>query len=253
MTIQITSKLEIEVGGLNQRELVDAGMFASKNRCQALMVPPTAVQAAIVDKSTRDGQYRIVAAVDFPAGREFALDKLRDVPQDAFEADGFEIVLSANRGEANCKNEIRAITDLIKRYNPLAEIRFVLGIFNRNDAEIKACCEEFKFSRPALVRLETSLVIVPALTAIVAAVERVRADAPNLVKVCGLPKDPREQCQKVMALLKIPGVTRIGVSLDQARSILRMAQEIQNQPAQPLAPKQESAQEAKVPDQTEKL
>jgi deoxyribose-phosphate aldolase len=246
MTIQITSKFEIEIGGMNQRELMDAGIFALKHRCQALVVPSVAVQGAIVDRSTRDGQYKIVAAVDFPAGSQFALDKLRDIPQDAFDADGFEIVLSRNRGEANCKNEIRAITDLIKRFNPLAEVRFVLNVFSRNDVEIKACCQEFKTSRPAFVRLEASLIVVPAITAITAAVERIRADAPNLVKVCGLPKEPGEQLQKAEALLKIPGVVRIGVSLDQARSILRMAQEAQNKPPQEPAKVEETQ---KAPEQ----
>jgi deoxyribose-phosphate aldolase len=220
------TKVEVECLGA-QRDLIDAGMFVSKHRCAALVVAPAAVQAAIVDRSTRRDNYPIIAAVDFPSGRAFALDKMRDVPEDMFQADGFEVVLSVGRGGATCKNELHVIAETLKRYNSVADIRFVLNFFDRDDEEVAACCEECRVQTPQFVRLEAGYI--PRTAAVVAAAAgEVHKRTATPIKVSGPPEAywrANHDClTQVEAILRVQGVGRIGLALSAARAMQRAAQ-----------------------------
>ncbi len=98
--------------------------------CPAMVVNPLLVAGAIIDRSTKSGplpsiRYKVVAAVDFPDGGQYAIDKFKNCPRDFMSADGFEIMLS-NGSKAHIHNEMKAIYEWVRAMNPLAEIRWVI-------------------------------------------------------------------------------------------------------------------------------
>jgi len=215
------TKLEIEVSSYDKQEFIDVGTFAFKNICPAIVVPAEAVQAAIVDRSMRNGQYLVIAAVDF-MNRNYALDKWRPYTDDIFGADGFEITIGG-RNEVQCANEIRTIMDYVKGYNSIAEIRFVLNS-SMSEATIKACAKEFIQRKPSFVRTDVNLVVERKAEDLSHVISTMSPIVAVPFKACGISaQDPAGQHKKAVELLSIRGVQRIGVTLKQARAIQKAA------------------------------
>jgi hypothetical protein len=259
MTVQITNKLEIEIGQLNQREILEAGTFSTKNHCQAIIVMPDAVAGVMMDKSTRNSQYRVIAAIDFPNGRNFALDKWRDISPDVLAADGFEILLSMGRTPADCRNEIRAIMEFIRgQVNPMAEIRFVIRAFERSEKELDECFEGFRKNPPNMIRLDHRLLrareIVKAVDAEkcnrkilddqIKMIEALRSRMAIPIKVSG-----NVDLAMVQELSKVHNTTRFGVSLAQAKSIMKEALEAQKVTAMATATAKKAEESKDVEDE----
>ena len=75
MIHQITSKLELNL--LNQRTSPEFVCdFAIKHRIPAIVIPPDLVAPVLTRRMIRSGQFKIIVALDFPNGKNFAMDKL---------------------------------------------------------------------------------------------------------------------------------------------------------------------------------
>ncbi len=122
---EITSKVELNVFDTKVPP-IRVGEFAVKNSVPAIVVPPEFVAPFVVDRTFKNGFYRIIAAVDFPFGKKFAMQKVRDMGRDALAADGFDIQLSTDRTTAEIFNEIKSVTEFLKSLNMAAEIRWTL-------------------------------------------------------------------------------------------------------------------------------
>jgi hypothetical protein len=215
----ITPKLEIQTQG--QREIIEAGTLAKKGRCSAIVVPPELVQGSVVDREMKKADYMVIAAIDFPGGREYALDKFRGLTEDVWSADGFEVVLS-KRGEAALNNEITTLTELIRQYNSLASIRFVFSPAERSEGEVKACSEQFKERMPHFVRVGVDFTTTVPVNKTKEEIQKLTAKSSVAVKVCGLEREKEFEC--CQDLLQIQGVQRIGVTLEQATKIFQIEQ-----------------------------
>lgn len=122
---EITSKVELNVFDTKVPP-IRVGEFAVKNSVPAIVVPPEFVAPFVVDRTFKNGFYRIIAAIDFPFGKKFAMQKVRDMGRDALAADGFDIQLSTDRTVAETFNEIKSVTEFLKSMNMAAEIRWTL-------------------------------------------------------------------------------------------------------------------------------
>lgn len=125
----ITTRFEINVLDKTVNP-ADASTFAIKHNCPTIVTTPDLVAPFIVDRSAKRGLYKIIVAVDYPTGANFALQKLRGLSADAMAADGFDIVRSNGRTPIDVRNEVKAVNEFIKQVNPVAEIRWVLRAFD---------------------------------------------------------------------------------------------------------------------------
>lgn len=127
--LKVTTKLEINV--LNPAVDYNAvSMFVGQHKCNAIVLDHQLVPAAIVDRSAKNGRWKIVAAIDFPLGNNFSIDKLKNLDASIFNADGMDIVLTPGRTEVETYNELKALNDFVKRsVNPLIDIRYVINYY----------------------------------------------------------------------------------------------------------------------------
>lgn len=102
------------------------GEFAVKNSTPAIVVAPEFVAPFIVDRANKRGFYKIIAAIDFPFGKNFAMQKVRGISRDVLAAEGFDIQLSVDRTTAETFNEVKSVTEFLKSLNQAAEIRWTL-------------------------------------------------------------------------------------------------------------------------------
>jgi deoxyribose-phosphate aldolase len=222
-------KLEPDLQAGNVREAIQAGMFALKHRCQAIIAAPALVSSLLTDKAVRGGQFNVIAAIDFPNGRNFALDKWKDVGKEVLSADGFEVMLSMGRLPAECRNEIRIVTEFIKgQINPLAEMRFVLRVFDRTQAEIEECLKGIAAYPPAMIRLDhrtSAPNTIIDLKKQIEAITLIRKHVATPIKVSG-----NLDFQALKELSNIQKVHRFGVSMSQAREIVNAVRKEEEKP-----------------------
>lgn len=122
---EIASKVELNVFDAKVAP-TRVGEFVVKNMAPAIVVPPELVAPFVVDRANKRGFYKIIAAIDFPDGNNFAMQKVRDMGRDALAADGFDILLSLNRTTGETFNEVKSVTEFLKSLNQVAEIRWTL-------------------------------------------------------------------------------------------------------------------------------
>ncbi len=153
----ITGKLEINMvtPGIDPAATSN---FALKYRCPAIVMNPEFVPAMLVDRSAKNGQYKIVAAIDFPNGKNFALDKLKHIDPMALGVDGMDILLSQHRTEIDIMNELKTLTEFIRgSINPAISIRVVLKSYNSDWEGIQRCFQAIKRYGPDMVRIDQHL------------------------------------------------------------------------------------------------
>lgn len=122
----ILQKLEIDV--LQANELFDAVELAVKYTLPALVVHPNLATEALMIRGRRQGKFKLITPVDWPKGETFGNVKLRGLSQDALSLDGFEILLTPGKTEAETRNEAAALSQMIRDHlDDDAEVRFVLG------------------------------------------------------------------------------------------------------------------------------
>ncbi|MDP1712235.1 MAG: hypothetical protein Q8K86_07240 [Candidatus Nanopelagicaceae bacterium] len=159
MRFDITSKFEINIDSESSpTELVNAGTFAVRNRCPAVVVPPVLIPAAIIERSKLQGNYKIIAAIDFGITAHYALDKFKDLSRDVFAAEGYDVMLTEKRTNVETINEMRVINEFLReRINPLAEIRYVLNAYTRSKEEVQKLLAIAKNHPPAFIRTGAAL------------------------------------------------------------------------------------------------
>lgn len=122
---EVASKVELNVFDAKVPP-TRVGEFAVKYFAPAVVVAPEFVAPFIADRSYKKGLYKIIAAIDFPFGKKFAMQKVRDMGRDVLAADGFDIQLSVDRTTAETFNEIKSVTEFLKSLNQGVEIRWTL-------------------------------------------------------------------------------------------------------------------------------
>ena len=223
--LNITSKFEISIS--NNIDPQKASVFAAKNRCVGLAAPPELIAPLISTRSTLNAQYKIISLIDFPGGKNFAVDKLLRTSHDAYSSDGFDIIPTPNRTKAEQKNEIKSIIELITmQINKLAEIRFVIDT-NRSAEELISFLELIKGFPISGLRINTSLgqILDPKadrediLKKYKSSVELIRKFTAVPVKLCG--------AFDYFMIKELPKINTFGVSLDQALVITKEAEQAQ--------------------------
>lgn len=108
-------------------ELSNVANFMAKYRCPAIVAAPDYIEAVMIERLRTAGRWKIIAAIDFE-NRDFAMNKFtRQLPRAVLEADGFDVLLSANRNNADSFNELSSLTNFIRQLSQVYEIRWTLG------------------------------------------------------------------------------------------------------------------------------
>ena len=148
--LDIMRKLEIDV--LQANELLPAIDLASKYLIPSVVIHQSLVAQANMIRLARGGRFKILVPIDWHKGDTYSTQKFRGTTLPAFEADGFEILLTAGKNLTENKNEIRALTDFAKNYiNSNSEIRFVLGSQTRPEDEILQMCKAMVGTVPSTI------------------------------------------------------------------------------------------------------
>lgn len=148
------SKLEIDV--LQSNELKEASDIAFKYSLPAIVVHQDLINDAMIYRGRIQGKYKLILPIDWPKGEKYGNLKLRDIPIDTFEADGYEILITPNKAFDEIVNELNLVTLFFRQYfQPDIEIRFVLGCYSRKLEYVKSSCEALrKIPLPNMVRTD---------------------------------------------------------------------------------------------------
>lgn len=221
----IFSKLEIDVMQVN--EIAEAVEFAYKYRLPAIVVHPNLSTEAIIAKSRAGAKFKIITPIDWPKGDTFSTTKLRGVTLDTLETDGFEILLTPNKNETETRNEAKALTEFVKSHlSDQTEVRFVLGMTNRQDANIESMCRGLLNIRtPSMIRTDIQLKL---------QMNKANPDEHNkqidiIKKHIRAPIKISGNIGGIKSISSCPLASRYAVSLTQARSIIK---EYNSQPEQ---------------------
>ena len=150
----ITTHLEIDV--MQAMELEAAINMAQTHKMPAIIVHQDLVATAIVLRSIKRAQFKIITPIDWPRGDTYGMAKMTGLTHDALSSDGFEIMLTAKEHPNEIKAEAKAISSFIKQHlSPICEIRFVLGTTIRDiDVCIKMAEVMSSIPAPAMLRMD---------------------------------------------------------------------------------------------------
>jgi len=210
----LTSKLEINISKTSTAvEVADTGTFAAKYRCPAIIVPPAFVTGALVERSKLRAQYKVIVAVDFDKGANYALDKFKSLNQNVFQTDGYDVVITEGKNLGETINEMKALTEFIKtRINPILEVRYVLGILDRKPEAIELILKAAKMVPPAFIRTDPILISARNVDH-ESIIKAVRQTVPYPIKLsCNVTFEVCQKCKEV---------SRFDVTTTQAREIVR--------------------------------
>lgn len=216
MKPQLTSKLELNL--FNEKTSPEFVCdFAIKHRIPVIVASPQFVPQLLTRRMIRSGQFKIVAAIDFPKGGHFAMSKIHHSHVDFAAADGFEILLSKGRSQIESRNEMKSIYEFIKMNNALLEVRWCLSGFSVDDEELVGVLKGMKGFPPSYVRLDSNLVS-PQITLEKHGelVEKVTSQVPFPVKVSG-----NVDLETLLSLKDAKNVRRFDVNIGQAESLVR--------------------------------
>lgn len=213
----IFNRLELDV--MQANELSDSIELAMKHNFPAIVVHPGLSSDAIRMRGRFGGRFRIITPVDWPKGDNFGSIKMRGLSTDALEADGFEICLTGGKDEGATRNEAKALTEFIRRHiGELVEVRFVLGAFLRDEANILSMCRGLVGVRvPTFIRTDTQLKL---------QVSKANTEAHNLLmdSIRGIIRAPIKISGNITSVRSVtgsPDASRFAVNLAQARGIIK--------------------------------
>jgi hypothetical protein len=153
----LTNSMEINVLTPN----VDMGAvsnFAVKNRCPAVVAMPELIPMMMVDRAAKHGQYKLIAAIDFPAGRNYCLDKFKSIEVGSLGADGMDIIMTKGRTHVESKNEAKTLIEFLKGHlGPLLDIRFVFGCYSTEWKTIENFLDAAADHPPNMIRIDQHL------------------------------------------------------------------------------------------------
>jgi hypothetical protein len=113
---------------------------------------------ALSDRSAKNGQFKIVTAVDFPRGQNYALDKFKSMEPVALSVDGMDILLTPGRTQIETSNEMKAMSDFVKgAVNPLVGIRYVVGCYSGKWKDVERIVELTKQNPSEIIRMDQNL------------------------------------------------------------------------------------------------
>lgn len=246
---QITTKMEVNIrrGKTAATDMFQLSTFLIKSRIPAVVVEPEFVENILIDRSKYVNAYKVICAVDFHNGKHFALEKIRDLPQAALSADGFEILVSPNRPDKESLNELRGLTQFFKSIDPMKEIRWVLGLRTREIPNLECILEHMRTWPGSFIRTDTNLEI-PSLGIddYIEDIDFIRSKVSTPIKVSG-----NVDFALINALSDV--ASRFDVTATQARKIAREAHAAEQAPpappvlASPEAPEQGQAQDVVGP------
>lgn len=212
--MSVLTKLEIDV--LQFSELSEAASLAAKYNLPALVIHPGLATQGLIARGRVRGKYKIITPVDWPKGDNFG-KKMQGLSLDALDTDGFEVLLTPNMSTAETANETRSITDLIRRHlSELAEVRFVLG-YQLND-DIDKLLEGLKrIPNPTMVRNDITL-----KTQVGKANPEIHNQTINHIRqYLRVPLKIAGNINNIKAMASCEGVAKFGVSLTQAKAIIK--------------------------------
>lgn len=123
-----STKFEINLIGGTNSDLTTGILFAHKNNCPAVVVPQQLIPNAIIERQRMRSGFKIILAVDFEnKGRNYAINKFRDLSQDAFAVDGYDILLTPDKTMIELGNEMKALKEFLRNINSLTEIRWTIN------------------------------------------------------------------------------------------------------------------------------
>lgn len=155
MSLQATTRFEINL--LNAKTKPQyVCEFARKHKIPALVASPEYIAPLIAYRAMSSSGFKIICALDFFKGDNFAMDKLFRSNPDFVAADGFDILLSPGRSEVESKNEMKSIYEYLKANRPLSEIRWVLNMHKSTD-EVVGILKNMKNFPPSFVRVDPHL------------------------------------------------------------------------------------------------
>lgn len=213
--------LEINVfkGSTAPQDLSGIGTFAMKHGIQAIVSDPDFIQVLFTDRLRLGclNRYKIICAVDFDRGANFALAKLRSLPSYALSADGFDILLSAKRPDKESYNELKVIDEFIHNLDQLKEIRWSLDFRSRSHADMASCMPYLikfpaQFLRTGGAYLQTEV----SLDSHLDDIQYIRKSVGTPIKVGG-----NLNLSTIIALKN--RAARFDVTMTQARRILKAA------------------------------
>tara|TARA_R100001244_G_scaffold25113_2_gene25485 strand:+ start:132299 stop:133069 length:771 start_codon:yes stop_codon:yes gene_type:complete len=216
MKPQLTSKLELNL--FNERTSADFVCdFAIKHRIPVIVALPEFIPQLLTRRMIRSGQFKIIAAIDFPKGANFAMDKIYRSNVDFAAADGFEILLSPGRTQIETRNEMKTIYEFIKMNNALLEVRWCVNGATTTEEELEGILKNMKVFPPSHLRIDSNLASPQIdLEKQTRLAEIVSDNVPFPIKVSG-----NVNLETMLALQGSKNVRRFDVSLKQAESLVR--------------------------------
>lgn len=128
----ITTKLEISIDKNEATHPDSVADFAKKNKIRSIVVDPEMFYHYFVARTNRRGTYTLGMTVDFPKGNKQGAQKVVNLPEEAMEADFFDVLISANNTVNGYVNEIKLVRDFLKgSINKNADVRIVVNHHHR--------------------------------------------------------------------------------------------------------------------------
>ena len=222
--INVVSMMEIDV--LQITELFEASELSVKNGLPAIVVHPGLAGDALMNRASIKGRFKIIIPIDWPKGELTGISKFRGVSKEALEADGFEIAINTiGRTSAEVAKDMDQTTTFIRSHlGEFVEVRFVANAFTSEEEENKKIADAILTIRtPAMLRNDTVLKIQhnKANPESHNSFTKIVKSTSCPVKICG-------NINNLKTTAACSNVARFGVSLQQARSIIK---EYQHQPS----------------------
>lgn len=240
MSYNITSRLEVNIPSLNS-DFRAATEFLIKHRCQAIVVLPELVPAMLTTRSVRGGQFKIIASIDFPDGKNFCLDKLKTINTASLNVDGMDILLTRGRTQIDSRNEVKTLMEFLRgTINPLIDIRLVVRCYNASQIEINNFLDAANAHPPSMIRIDQHLDL-PHID-----VEKHIKTLAMIKEKCGKPPkiSGNVDLNTIEKITQIDKRAVFDVSIQQATRIVNQIKQKDMEPAK--EPTKEPAKEIKV-------
>lgn len=222
--LEYTTKMEINVLRGRNIDIRDISTFVIKNKIPAIICEPEYIDILILDRNKYQGAYKIICAVDFWDGNNYAMEKIKYLPQSVMVADGFEILATPNRSDKETFNELKTITEFIRgTLDAIKEIRWALALRTRPPGHFYNILKNVKKWPGSFIRTDVNIES-PAASVDVhgADFQFVRDKIATPVKVSG-----NVTFDTMMALMG--SVARFDVSLAQAKRIMNSIRVMERQ------------------------
>jgi len=220
MSLQITTKLELNML-TPQVDAMAVSNFAIKHRCPAIVIAPEFAPMMLTDRSAKNGQYKLVAAIDFPDGRNFCYDKFNTLDVMSLEVEAMDIMLTKGKTEIESKNETKAMVEFLRgSVNPLLDIRYVLGCYCNPWEDVEKFLKAAQSYPPNAIRIDQHLELPNVdVEKHLETIAKLRQHTPKPIKVSG-----NLDLRTIKKLLDVDKNLRFDVSMSQAVSIVKQSQ-----------------------------